>query len=113
MHIKNTHSLDITGSLQFAPTDPPRPFGKYTYQRVQRGHGNVAADPSRRLQLRLRVTGFDPMTPAQLARRAIFRAAIAEWHTLTPEQKKIWNRSNPGRKISGLNSLLSARLKAT
>ncbi|MBA7570584.1 hypothetical protein ES708_12337 [subsurface metagenome] len=38
----------------------------------------------------------DPKSPAQLARRQIYRDAVASWHSLTPEEKETWRGVCPG-----------------
>jgi hypothetical protein len=74
--------------LTFKPADPLKPLRKWTYQRVGKGFGNIRKSGAQDLQLRRCVVPFDPMTPAQISRRIAFAAAIAQWQTLTVEQKQ-------------------------
>lgn len=38
----------------------------------------------------------DPKSPAQLARRQVYRDAVASWHSLTLEEKEAWRGVCPG-----------------
>ncbi|GAJ20721.1 unnamed protein product, partial [marine sediment metagenome] len=38
----------------------------------------------------------DPKSPAQLARRQVYRDAVAAWHALSPEEKEAWRGVCPG-----------------
>lgn len=105
-------TLTISGTLSFCPTNPPRPCGKYVYQRVRAGLGNVAGVPLNNLQLRAHVIPYDPMTPAQLACRQRMRDAVAGWHLLTPEQKAQWRSAANLTMISPFNAYISAYLRA-
>ncbi len=108
----NTTITGIRGTVAICPIDPPKPCGKYVYQRVQPGKGNVAADPSKALQLRRYVIPFDPRTPAQIARRARLAAGVATWHALSAEQKKAWSAEGKRRQIGAYCAFLSAFLRA-
>ena len=46
-------------------------------------------------------------TDAQQARREKFAAAVAAWQSLTPEQKKAYNKKAVGKHMSGYNLYLS------
>ena len=54
----------------------------------------------------------NPRTPAQQSRRAMFAAAVANWHALTPEERAEYNaRGNRRRRrITGMNLLISEAL---
>lgn len=104
--------LSITGTLSFCPTNPPRPCGKYVYQRVAPGLGNVEGVPLDNLQLRAYVIPADPKTPAQLARRNLFSLAVSGWHSLTEEQRWAWRDAGARRNISSFNAYISAYLRA-
>lgn len=108
--MKTPHLL-ITQSLNFEPVDPPRPAGRYTYQRVKPGLGNVTGRQERDLQLRTHVIPFDPMTPAQIARRDLMRAAVAFWHVATSQDKEAWKITAQKRQISVFNACVSDVLK--
>jgi len=69
------NSLTITGKL-----------GAFVYQRTAPGLGNVPGDTTGRLQVRAYVAHNHSKTPAQLACRERFRAAMQAWRALTPEQ---------------------------
>lgn len=100
------------GKLNFCPVSPPRPCGAYVYQLTGYGKGNVPGDPHRRLQLRAYVIPIDPKTPAQLARRATFAAAVAAWHGLSPAQKASYARRGKSRNLPGYNLFISAYLRS-
>lgn len=99
--------LLITKTLRFTPKDPPRLAGRYTYQRVAPGLGNVAANTERGLQLRRHVIPLDPKTPAQIARRALMRAAVTFWRSSTSLEKAKWERDAKNRSISIFNACVS------
>jgi hypothetical protein len=80
----------ITQTLTFQPDDPPRPLGKYVYQRVAPGKGNVTARPAKDLQLRAHVIPIDPHTPNQVARRLLLAAAVARWHATPLQEREQW-----------------------
>lgn len=111
LNMSDTHSLNPTGTISLTPTDPPRPAGRYVYQRTLAGHGNVLSDPTRRLQLRRWVSGANPNTPAQQARRAIVRNAVIAWHGFTMPEKAYWKKQGQPRAISGFNAYMSFALK--
>ena len=77
----------IKGKLSLTPADPPRPAGRYVFQRVRAGLGNITSEPARNMQLRAHVIPIDPKTPAQLSRRSLFAQAVLAWQSATPEQK--------------------------
>lgn len=103
--------MTITKTLTFQPTNPPRPHGKYVFQRVAPGRGNVAGRPAWDLQLRAHVIPIDPMTPAQIARRDHFRAAVALWHASTNQDKEQWKKTAQNRSIPVFNACLSDLLR--
>lgn len=105
------NSLSIRGTLSFCPVNPPRPCGKYVYQRVRAGLGNVAGIANDDLQLRAYVIPTDPQTPAQLARRAVFADAVAGWQSLTPAQRDIWRIAGAGRNLPAYQTYVSAYLR--
>lgn len=104
-------NLLITGTLTFDPPDPLKPAGKYVFQRVAPGKGNLPGHPAFDLQLRRHVIPFDPMTPAQLARRALLAAAVARWHATAPAERQQWAGIAKQRKISLFNASVSDYLK--
>lgn len=109
MPLKNTLLL-ITQSLTFTPDNPPRPHGRYTFQRVRPGLGNVPSRPSLDLQLRRHVVPLDPKTPAQIARRDLMRAAVARWRASTSQDKAEWKIIAQNRSISVFNAAISDTL---
>lgn len=104
-------SLLITKTLTFTPINPPRPFGRYVYQRVKPGAGNVSGYPGLTLQLRAHVIPLDPKTPAQIARRDLMRSAVARWHTLTTQDKDPYKITAEKRQITVFNAFISDTLK--
>lgn len=106
-----TTALMITKTLTFQPEDPPRPLGKYVFQRVAPGRGNVTTRTRRDLQIRVHVIPFDPMTPAQIARRDLFRAAVARWRAPVGDDMARWKRIALNRSIPVFNAALSDILR--
>ncbi|MBA7553234.1 hypothetical protein ES705_45823 [subsurface metagenome] len=51
----------------------------------------------------------DPKSPAQLARRQIYRDAVAVWNALTPEEKEAWRGICPG--LTAYQCFMSSELK--
>ncbi len=102
--------LLITKTLTFKPDDPLLPFGKYVFQRVAPGKGNIPSRPALDLQLRRHVVPPDPRTPAQLARRDKMRQAVLIWHGLSDAEKLEWKARGTARRISGFNAFVSAVL---
>jgi hypothetical protein len=106
------HALKIHGTLWFCPSSPPRPCGKYVYQGVAPGKGNIPGNPKKDTQLRRYVVPFDPRTAPQLSRRARFAAAVAAWHTLGPAEKKAWRQRGESRRLPGYQAFISAWMRA-
>jgi len=104
-------ALLITKTLTFTPNNPPRPFGRYVFQRVRPGLGNLPGFPHLALQLRAHVIPIDPKTAAQMARRDLMRAAVARWHTSTDQDKAQWKINAQDRSISVFNSCISDTLR--
>ena len=104
-------SLSIRGKLNFCPANPPRPCGTYVYQRVKPGLGNVEGVARDNLQLRAWVIPYDPMTPAQLARRAVMAAGVTAWRLLSPAEKDAWRAAGKGRALPGFQTFISWYLK--
>lgn len=96
-------TLTIAGTVTELDPTPTR----YTYQRVAPGRGNLPGNGSFDLQRRLTVTPADPKTPAQLARRAAFASAVAQWHTLDPLEKQEWRTIGAASGITGFNAFIS------
>jgi len=80
--MKILNSLRITGTLTCAVPDASKPLGRYVFQRTRQGHGNVATDTTRTLQIRVWSAGTNPQTPAQQINRAAFADAVAAWQLL-------------------------------
>ena len=100
-------ALLITKTLTFTPDDPPRPFGKYVFQRVKPGLGNISGRSGLDLQLRAHVIPLDPKTPAQLARRALFAAAVGRWRSPLAGDMERWEKTAQNRSIPVFNAALS------
>ncbi len=103
-------ALLITKTLTFKPDDPLLPFGKYVFQRVAPGKGNLPEFVGVNLQLRRHVIPLDPQTPAQLGRRALARAAVQRWRD-TPEQgRQQWQPLAKRKSVSLFNACMSDTL---
>ena len=104
-------NLLITKTLTFKPDNPLLPHGKYVFQRVAPGKGNLPDRPALDLQLRRHVIPLDPMTPAQIARRDLFRAAVARWRSPIGDDMDRWHLIARRRSIPLFNACLSDILK--
>lgn len=100
-------SLAIAGTVYLENPPDGLPPGRYVYQRVGAGLGNVPGQPNNDMQLRRHVVPADPQTPAQLARRAAFAAAVASWHTATQEQREAVRPLAERKAISLFNAWVS------
>lgn len=105
------NSLELTGTLKFDPADPLLPLAKYVFQRTAPGKGNIAGFGLFDRQMRRHIIPLDPMTPAQLARRALMAAAVARWHASTPQDKDTWKINAQNRSITVFNACISDILK--
>lgn len=54
---------------------------------------------------------FNPQSVAQTSRRAIFADGMAEWATLTEDQKAFWHRRSKNMKRRGRDTFISDYLK--
>lgn len=52
-----------------------------------------------------------PMTPAQIAHREKWKLAIAEWHTLTFNEKKSWEAIGAMKAWTGYDAFIHAYFK--
>ena len=100
-------NLLITKTLTFKPDDPLLPLGKYVFQRVRPGYGNLIDRPRLDLQLRRHVVPTDPKTVAQMARRALFAAAVARWRAPIGDDMERWSTTAQNRSIPVFNAALS------
>lgn len=106
-----TPNLLITGTLQEPDPDHPGQTVRVVYQRVAPGLGNIADHPAGALQRRAHVIPYDPKTPAQVARRQRFAAAVAAWRALDPENRSDWTAAARSRNITPFNAFVSAYMK--
>ena len=60
--------LNIRGTVYLAEPPPGHIPGRFTFQRVRAGFGNLPGGTGYDMQIRRTVTPADPMTPAQMAR---------------------------------------------
>jgi hypothetical protein len=109
--VKPAKSIQVRGTLTFAPDDPPRPLDRYVVQRVRAGLGNVGADPTLQTQIRRHVIPLDPQTAPQLARRALFTAAVLAWHALPPADRAYWRDRGAKHGLPGFNAFISFYLR--
>lgn len=103
--------LNLTGTVYLCPVSPPLPCGKYVFQRVRAGLGNIETDPSRSRQMRRWVIPADPMTAPQLARRSKFRDGVQAWQSFTDAQKAAWADAARSSGLPAYNYFLSYFLK--
>lgn len=105
------HALFITGTLHLANPPTGGTPGRYTFQRVRAGFGNLPGGTGYDMQIRRTVTPADPMTPAQMARRALMAAAVARWHAMTTQDKAAFEKKAENRSITVFNAVISDTLK--
>jgi hypothetical protein len=104
-------NLLITGTLTFKPDDPLLPLGRYVFQRVTPGKGNLPERHALDLQLRRHVIPLDPKTAPQLGRRALMAAAVARWHATAPEDRQQWASAAKDRNIPLFYACVSDTLR--
>lgn len=105
------HSLTLRGTItECTPADPPA-CTKVVYQKVAPGKGNLPGTGDYAYQRRRHVIPADPRTPAQVARRATFAAAVTEWQAMTDDQRRAWRAAAAGLAISGYNLYISHRTR--
>jgi hypothetical protein len=85
--LNDLRALIPTKTITITPTNPPRAHGKYVYQRVAKGVGNVVGYPHRALQLRRHVIPYDPKTSKQIRQRTHFKNAVTAWHAASESER--------------------------
>ncbi len=110
MKIK-TEVLDIRGTVTECPPVAPLVCEKVVYQKVRAGLGNISNGGRYDRQRRAWVKPHDPMTPAQLARRAKFAAAVAAWHALTQTERDQYKSQAKNKSISAFNAYISVFMR--
>lgn len=100
-------SITPAGTISITPTNPQRPAGKYVYQRVRRGLGNVVGHPNRALQLRSHVIPFDPRTLAQRRQRAHMRNAVSAYHAATEQEKRAHHAEAIINQVTDFNAFVA------
>lgn len=100
----------ITGTITEPSPTPDAPPVKVVYQRVSKGLGNIPTAHPYDLQRRAHVIPADPQTPAQMAKRAAFAAAVASWHNATTEERETVRSIADKRRISLFNAWISTHL---
>ena len=93
--------LLATHTVWVPQPDPNAPPVRMVMQRTGAGFGNVEGIPGQKLQLRAHIIPYDPKTPAQLARRALFAAAQAAWYALTPAERATWTADADAYALTG------------
>lgn len=112
MHDNPIKALLVTKTVWVPGPTPADPPIKKVIQRVQPGLGNVNGFQDRSLQLRTHVIPADPRSPAQLACRAKFAAAMAEWKNMGAAERKYWIDLGNKSAISGMNAYTRYKLRA-
>lgn len=82
--------LQLTGILKGVPFGTTKPLGKYVYQKVAAGLGNIPGSKNRREQVRRWVRGTQVNTPAQQPQRGRFALGVTAWHALTEPEKETY-----------------------
>jgi hypothetical protein len=103
--------LDIRGTVTECPPVAPLTCEKVVYQAVRAGLGNISNGGRYDRQRRAWVKPYDPMTPAQLARRSKFAEAVATWQVMSAEQKKAWKTDAKNKSISTFSAYISAFMR--
>lgn len=93
--------LLATHTVWVPQLDPQAPPVRMVMQRTGAGFGNVEGIPGATLQLRAHVVPYDPKTPAQLARRALFADAQAAWYALDPAERATWTADAAPLSLTG------------
>lgn len=105
-------ALAIRGTIWTAPCDPPRPYGRYVYQRTAPGWGNVTADPTHRTQVRVWRPTPNPNTIPQQLVRARLRAAVSAWRAMSPAEHETWRVAGQRDGRPGYHQYMHAALSA-
>ena len=105
-------ALTVSGTVRLDLDPLTHPSGLYVYQRVHKKYGNIQTTLTHGLQLRRHVKTPNTRTPAQLARRSAFAAALLAWRALTPAEKTQWSATGKPRALPGYQCFLSAYLKS-
>lgn len=101
-------SAVVSGTINLTPTNPPRPAGRYVFQRVAPGLGNVAGAPNDALQLRRHVVPLDPKTLTQRARRAVMRWAVYKYRQASAAVRAAAQPHADRKKITLFNGWISS-----
>jgi len=107
---QNLLALDIRGTLKVTIPTPIPTVEKWVFQKTTEASANYHTPNGSPRMIRAHRIPFDPKTPAQLTRRALLAAAVAEWHTFSAAQKAAWKTKAKKRKITGFNAHISNRL---
>jgi hypothetical protein len=99
--------LDIRGSINLIDAGPGRLPGRYVFQKTAPGLGNIPGFPAADRQMRRHVVPLDPMTASQIARRDLFRAAVARWRAPVGDDMQRWKIIAENRSIPVFNACLS------
>ena len=115
MSITQVHdvALDVRGTVTECGPGPAPVCEKVVYQGTAIGAGNISNGGKYNRQRRAYVVPSDPHTPAQVARRTFFAAAVHEWQALSPEAKAAWKQAGRARNIPGYSAFLSAYLRGS
>lgn len=105
--LNDLKSITPSGTVRITPTNPPRAPGRYVFQRVKRGLGNVIDHPGRALQLRTHVIPYDPRTLAQRRQRTHMRNAVAAYHAATEQEKHAQHADAITRQVTDFNAYLA------
>lgn len=105
-------ALTVSGTVRLDLDPLAQPSGLYVYQRTHKKYGNIPTTLTHGLQIRRHVKPPDPKTPAQLARRSAFAAALLAWRALTAAEKEQWSATGKPRALPGYQCFLSAYLKS-
>lgn len=105
------NSIRLRGTITECTTGPAPTCARWTYQRTAPGKGNLPGSGAFDYQRRRTVVPSDPRTPAQVARRATFREAVAEWQALPEPARATWRAAADGLPLSGYNLYISRRIR--
>jgi hypothetical protein len=106
------NNLGLTGTLHCIKPVAGGTMGKYVFQKTRAGHGNIAGDVTRTLQVRRWVKGSNPRTPGQQVNRAAFATAVLAWHALSGEQRAALKHKSVGTNMNAYQLFLKQQMQA-
>ena len=108
----NVIGLDLRGTLTICDNADCTLKHKVVFQGCSEASANYFVGNHSPRMMRAYVIPNDPKTSAQLACRAKFASAVANWTTLSTADKSYWSERGRARNLSGWNEFISEFMKA-